>query len=173
MSEEMLSSIRQTFKQHIADAMTFRGPQEPDMVLSHGKRHDRFQNDEVFHASQLQHNWTKEWCEYLDYIRTIDIFAQSLSGTVGTIRYIVSFSVRSETNGNRSYKKPSRLPSNYTSYRKHEQRSRSDKRSDELFSARSNCFQLDLHYWRGRGIFQCPKRIGFQQECLEARGVAQ
>ena len=34
---------------------------------------DRFQNDEVSHASQLQHNWTKEWCEYLDYIRTIDI----------------------------------------------------------------------------------------------------
>ena len=34
---------------------------------------DRFQNDEVFHASQLQHHWTKEWCEYLDYIRTIDI----------------------------------------------------------------------------------------------------
>ena len=34
---------------------------------------DRFQNDEVFHASQLQQNWTKEWCKYLDYIRTIDI----------------------------------------------------------------------------------------------------
>ena len=34
---------------------------------------DRFQNDEVFHASQLQHNWTKEWCKYFDYIRTIDI----------------------------------------------------------------------------------------------------
>ena len=34
---------------------------------------DRFQNDEVFHASQLQHNWTEEWCEYLDYVRTIDI----------------------------------------------------------------------------------------------------
>ena len=34
---------------------------------------DRFQNDEIFHANQLQHNWTKEWCEYLDYIRTIDI----------------------------------------------------------------------------------------------------
>ena len=34
---------------------------------------DRFQNDEVFHAIQLQHNWTEEWCEYLDNIRTIDI----------------------------------------------------------------------------------------------------
>ena len=29
----------------------------------------RFQNFEVFHASQLQHNWTKEWCEYFDYVR--------------------------------------------------------------------------------------------------------
>ena len=34
---------------------------------------DRFQNDEVFHASQLQQNWTEEWCEFLDDIRTIDI----------------------------------------------------------------------------------------------------
>ena len=34
---------------------------------------DRFQKDEVFHATQLQHNWTKEWCEYLDRIKTIDI----------------------------------------------------------------------------------------------------
>ena len=34
---------------------------------------DRCQNDEVFHASQLQHNWTKAWCEYLDYVTTIDI----------------------------------------------------------------------------------------------------
>ena len=55
-------------------------------------------------------------------------FAQSLSRTIGTIRYVVSFSVGSETNGKRSHEKPSKLPSNYTSYRKHEQRSRSDSR---------------------------------------------
>ena len=95
MSEEMLSSIRQKFKQLIADAgMTFQGTRgarhgaQPwqkhhflakELMRKIGKRgiyssiHDRFQNDEVFHASQLQHNWTKEWCEYLDYIRTIDI----------------------------------------------------------------------------------------------------
>ena len=68
--------------------------EEPGMMFSHGrsiiyiakafvrKIHkkgnytsilDRFQNDEVFHASQLQHNWTKEWCDFLDYVRTIDI----------------------------------------------------------------------------------------------------
>ena len=34
---------------------------------------EHFQNDEVFHASQLQHNWTNEWCECLDYARTIHI----------------------------------------------------------------------------------------------------
>ena len=39
---------------------------------------DRFQNGEVFHASQLQHNWTEEWCEYLVYIRTIDISLKAL-----------------------------------------------------------------------------------------------
>ena len=95
MSEEMLSSIRQKFKQLIADAgMTFQGTRgarhgaQPwqkhhflarELMRKIGKRgiyssiHDRFPNDEVFHASQLQHNWTKEWCEFLDYNRTIDI----------------------------------------------------------------------------------------------------
>ena len=38
------------------------------------------------------------------------------------LRYVVSFSVRSETNGKKTHKKPSRLPSNYTSYPKHEQK---------------------------------------------------
>ena len=56
------------------------------------------------------------------------IFRSKHSSTIGTIRYVVSFSVRSETNGRRTHKKPSRLPSNYTSYRKHEQRSRSDSK---------------------------------------------
>ena len=53
--------------------------EEPGMVYSRGrsimslpKIHkkgiytsilDRFKNDEVFHASELQHKWTKEWCE--------------------------------------------------------------------------------------------------------------
>ena len=55
-------------------------------------------------------------------------FAHSIFRTIGTIRYVVSFSVRSETNGKRTHKKPFRLPPNYTSDRKHEQRSRSDSR---------------------------------------------
>ena len=95
MSEEMLSSIRQKFKQLIADAyMPFQGTRGAKHGAQPWQKHhflakefmrkirrkgnylsilDRFQNDEVFHASQLQHKWTKEWCEYLDYIRKIDI----------------------------------------------------------------------------------------------------
>ena len=99
MSEEMLSSIRQTFKQLTADDnMTFQGTRgarhgaqswqklhflAKEFMRKNGKKGiytsilDRFQNGEVFHASQLQHNWTKE-CEYLDYNRTIDISHQAL-----------------------------------------------------------------------------------------------
>ena len=107
MSEEMLSSIRQTIKQLIADAyMTFQGTRGARHGAQPWQKHhslakefmrkivekgiyssilDRFQTDEVFHASQLQHNWTKEWCEYLDC-------------------YVVKFSVRSETSGKRTKK---------------------------------------------------------------------
>ena len=131
MSEEMLSSTKQKFKQLIADAMTFRGKRG----ARHGAEpwqkhhtHDRFQNDEVFHASQLQHDWTKGWCEYLDYIRTIDISHKASPEQL--VRYATLFHFRYDpkTHGKRSHKKPSRFPSNYTSYRKHEQRSRSDSR---------------------------------------------
>ena len=95
MSEEMLSSNRQKIKQLIADAcMTFQGTRGARHGIQPWQKHhilakefmrkigeqgiyssmiDRFQNDEVFHASQLQHNWTKAWCKYLDYIRTIGI----------------------------------------------------------------------------------------------------
>ena len=34
---------------------------------------DRWQNDEVYRASQLVHGWTEEWVKYLDYISKIDI----------------------------------------------------------------------------------------------------
>ena len=95
MSEEMLSSIRQKIQQLIADAyMTFQGTRGARHGVQPWQKHhflakeimrkihkkgihtsilDRFQNDEVSHASQLRHNWTKECCEYLDHIRTIDI----------------------------------------------------------------------------------------------------
>ena len=128
MSEEMLSSIGQTFKQLIADAyMTFQGTRGAKHGVQPWRKHhflakefmrkinkkgiytsilDRFQNDEVFHASQLQDNWTKEWCEYLENNR---YFAQCPSRTTETIRCVVSFSVRSETSGERPYEKSSRL----------------------------------------------------------------
>ena len=34
---------------------------------------DRWQNDEVYRASQLVHGWTEEWVKYLHYISKIDI----------------------------------------------------------------------------------------------------
>ena len=95
MSEEMLSCTKQKFKELIANAKTTfqkrRGAKHGAQLWQ--KHHseakefmsnitqkgkytsilDRFQNDEVFHASQRQHNCTEEWCKYLDYVRTIDI----------------------------------------------------------------------------------------------------
>ena len=91
MSDEMLSSIRQT---HCRCLMKFQGTRGAKHGVHPWEKHhyiakesmrkihkkgifssvlDHFQNDEVFLASQLQHNWTKEWCESLDYARTIDI----------------------------------------------------------------------------------------------------
>ena len=88
------------------------------MVLSHGKSTtseprssceklvrkgtyssilDRSQNDEVLHASQLQHNWTKEWREYLDYIRTIDISHKTLLDNWNdTLRCIIFGMIRNK-----------------------------------------------------------------------------
>ena len=90
MSEEMLSSFRQKNKQLIADAyVTFHGTRGASHCAQPWRKHHfpakefirKNGNkgisssilDEVFHASQLHHNWAKEWCEYLDYIRAIDI----------------------------------------------------------------------------------------------------
>ena len=93
MSEEMLSSIKQKLKQthrkRLHDVPKYARSQAWCSAISiisakqfmrkinkkkiYTSILDRFQNDEVFHASQLQHNWTKEWWEYLDYIETIDI----------------------------------------------------------------------------------------------------
>ena len=51
---------------------------------------DRFQNDEVFHASQRQHNWTDEWCKYLSYVRTFDITHRVLQNNENdTLRCII------------------------------------------------------------------------------------
>ena len=150
MSEEMLSSIRQNFKQLIADAhMTFQGtrgarhgaqPRQKHHFLAKelmrkiGKKGiyssilDRFQNDEVFRASQLQHNWTKQWCEYLDYIRTIDISHTASPEQLDRYATLYHFRYDPKQMGRGPIKKPSRLPPNYTSDRTHEQRSRSDSR---------------------------------------------
>ena len=84
MSVEMLSSIRLTNKHLIADAyMQLQGTRGAKHDVQPWQKHhflakllmrkinkkethssilDRFQNDEVFHARQLQRNLTREWC---------------------------------------------------------------------------------------------------------------
>ena len=66
---------------------------------------DRFQTDEVFHANQLQHNWTKEM------VRIFGLLRCNIFGTI-----------RNKWKEDSKKKKTSRLPSNVTSFRKHEQR---------------------------------------------------
>ena len=99
---------------------------------------DRFQNDEVFHASQLQHNWTKEWCEHVDYIRTIDISHKANPQQLERYATLYHFRYDPQQMVRGPKKKPSRLSSGYTSYRKHEQRNRSDSRikKDDTITAR-------------------------------------
>ena len=99
MSEERLSCIQLKIKELIANAyMTFqkrRGAKHGAQLWQ--KHHfeakeflrkimqkgeyksilDRFQNDDVFHARQRQHNWTEAWSKKLDYVRTIDITHRS------------------------------------------------------------------------------------------------
>ena len=99
MSEEMLSCMRQKFKELIANGYStfqkkrgakhgaqlwqkhhFEAKESMRKITQKGKYTsilDRFQNEEVFHASQRQHNWTEEWCKYLDCVRTIDITHRS------------------------------------------------------------------------------------------------
>ena len=40
---------------------------------------DRWQNDEVYWASKLAHNWTDEWVQYLDFITHFEISHNALS----------------------------------------------------------------------------------------------
>ena len=146
----MLSSIRQKFEQLIADAhMTFQGtrgarhgaqPRQKHHFLAKelmrkiGKKGiyssilDRFQYDEVFSCKPATTQLDERMVRIFGLHQNNRYFAHSISRTIGTRRYVVSFSVRSETNGKRTHKKPSRLPPNYTSDRKHEQRSRSESR---------------------------------------------
>ena len=137
MSEEMLSSIRHKFKQLIADAyMTFQRTRGARHGAQPWKRHhflakefvrkihkkgmfssilDRSQNDEIFHASQQQHYWTKEWCEYLDYFRIIDISHKASPEQLERYATLYHFPYDPKQMERGPIKKPSRLPTNYTS----------------------------------------------------------
>ena len=89
---------------------------------------DRIQNGEVFHASQLQYDWTKEWCEYLDYVRTIDITHNASPEQVERYAALYHFRYDPKQMEKGPFKKSSRLSSNNTGCCQHEQRSRSDSR---------------------------------------------
>ena len=80
---------------------------------------DRFQNDEVFRASQLQRNWTREWCEDLDYIKTIDI-------THNASAALYHFSVPSKIYGDTPFQKVVQTITKHAGHCQHEQRSRSE-----------------------------------------------
>ena len=109
---------------------------------------DRFQNEEVFHASQLQQNWTKRMVRMFGIRQNNRCYAQCFSRTIGTIRSVVSFSARSETNGERPYKKSSRLSSDNTGYCQHEQRSRSDSRIKKTTQLSLNWLVWRSHNWK-------------------------
>ena len=86
MSEKKVSCIKHIFKELIANANMpfqkrrgakhgaqlwqkhhFEAKEFTRKITQKGKLTsilDRFQNDEVSHAGQRQHNWTEEWCKY-------------------------------------------------------------------------------------------------------------
>ena len=137
MSEEMLSSIRPKFKQLIADArVTFQGtrgarhgfqPWQKHHFLAKGfvrKIHKKKESTRRFLTASRTMKYFMQASSNISGRKNganiwitseQSTFARSLSGTIGTVRHVVSFSVQSETNGKRTHKKPSRLPSNYTS----------------------------------------------------------
>ena len=137
MSEEMLSSIRQKFKQLIADSyMTFQGTRGARHGAQPWQKHHfpakgfmrkigiAFKMMKNFmQANNItgRKNGANIWLTSEQSILRTKLLQNNWNDTL-------SFSVRFETNGKRTHKKPSRLPSYYTSNRKHEQRSRSDSR---------------------------------------------
>ena len=146
MSDEMLSSIRQKFKQ-LLPILTWHSKEreEPGMVLSHGKSISTLPKG-LWEKSTRR--WYIRWCltafklKYfmLASYNIIDrrmvrksglhsnnrYYAQCLSRTTETIRSVVPSSVRSETHGESPNKKAPRLPPNNTGYCQHEQRSGAD-----------------------------------------------
>ena len=121
--------------------------EEPDMVSLHGKSiislprsswerstkresTRRFltalKKDEVFRASQLQHNWKKAWCKiWITSEQSIFRTAHLQNNWNDTLRCISFGTIRNKWQED---PKQTRLPSKYTSYRKHEPRSKSDSR---------------------------------------------
>ena len=116
------------------------------MVLSHGKSttsQQRSSCEKLVRKEFVRHLIAFKMMKYsmqASYEKMVRIFgsrqnnryyAQCLSRTIESIRSVASFSVRSETNGERPNEKAPRLPSNNTGYCQHEERSRSDSRVEK------------------------------------------
>ena len=146
MSDEMRSSIRQTFKQLIADAyMTFHGTRGAsrgkNIIISLKEFMSMFHKRESMrrfltasrmtkYFMQASYNITgqKNGANILDYVRTIDITHNASPEQLERYAALYNFRLRSDTNGERPFQKPPRLSSNNRGYCQHEQRSRSDSR---------------------------------------------
>ena len=133
----------------------------------HSSIHDRFQNDEVFHASQLQHNWTKEWCEYLDYVRTIDTTHNASTEQLERYAALYHFRYHPEFLEKGPYEKSSRPSRNCAGHCQHEQEagqnpqitSRRNKCRDDLDSEKLEWLIWLSHNWKW--YFEVNRHSGF------------
>ena len=84
-NKSMLDRIRAAFEA-IALHQSFR--EERNVVIIPGNTTiiNRWQNDEVYRASQLAHNWNDEWVKYLDFIAHLDISHDTFSSAESTIQ---------------------------------------------------------------------------------------
>ena len=98
---------------------------------------DRVQNDEAFHASQPQHNWTKERCKYLDYI-TIDLTHSAFPEQVERHAALLHFRYHIKFLKKRFHEKSSRPSRNCPGCCQHEQR-KEQIRIQRLFQEEKQC----------------------------------
>ena len=159
----------QKFKQLIADAcMTFQGTSRVKHGAQPWQKHHfiakefmrkikqgiytsilaRFQNDEVFHTSQLQHQWTEEWCEYLGCVGSLDITHNASPeqreryAALYHFRYHPTYTEKDPT------EKSSRLSRNYSGHCQHEQRSRSES-TDHIEKKQMSRWSGPREAWMG------------------------
>ena len=108
----------------------------------------RFQNDEVFHTSQLQHKWTEEWCEYLGCVRTIDITHNASPEQRERYAALYHFRYHPTYTEKGTTEKSSRLSWNYSGHCQHEQSSRSES-TDHIKKKQMSRWSGPREAWMG------------------------